>query len=53
VFSVNGRTRHPTIHCPVLTTLADRWGLEQLTVEFVYPCGTPDSPVRPNIADFL
>jgi hypothetical protein len=37
------RTGHPTIHCPVLAKSADHWGLEQLTIEFACPCGTPDS----------
>jgi hypothetical protein len=39
------RTRHSTVHCPLSATLADRWGLELLTVEVVYLCGAPDSPV--------
>jgi hypothetical protein len=45
------RTWHPAIHCPVLATSADRWGLEKLTIEFVCPCGAPNSPVRPDVAD--
>jgi hypothetical protein len=39
------RIRHSTIHCPVRAMSADRWGLELLTVEVVYPFGAPDSPV--------
>jgi hypothetical protein len=47
------RTGHCTVHCPVHATSADRWGSEQLTVEVVCPCGALDSPVRPDIADYL
>jgi hypothetical protein len=43
------RTGHPTIHCLVPATLADCRGLEQSTVEFVCPCGAPDSPVAHRI----
>jgi hypothetical protein len=39
-------TRHDTVHCPVRTTAADRWGLERLTIEFLYPLATPDSLVH-------
>jgi hypothetical protein len=42
-----------TIHCPVCATSADCWGLELLSVEFVYPFGAPDSPVRPDVVDCL
>jgi hypothetical protein len=42
------RTGHCTVHCPVPAMSADRWGLEQLTVEFTCPCGATDSPVRPD-----
>jgi hypothetical protein len=38
-------TRHYTVHSSVCATLADRWGLELLTVEFNRPCGASDSPV--------
>jgi hypothetical protein len=38
-------TGHYTIHCLVHATSADRWGLELLTVEVVYPCGAPDNRV--------
>jgi hypothetical protein len=38
-------TGHSTVHCPVRATSADRWGLEQLAIEFAYPCGAPDSSV--------
>ena len=34
-------------------TSADRWGLELLTVEYFYPFGASDSPVRFDIADCL
>jgi hypothetical protein len=47
------RTGHCTIYYPVHATPADRWGLEQLAVEFAYPCGASDSPVRPDVADCL
>jgi hypothetical protein len=39
------RTGHSTVHCPVCATSADRWGLEQSTVDFACPCGAPDGPV--------
>jgi hypothetical protein len=29
------------IHCPVIATSDDRWGLELLTVEDLYPRGAP------------
>jgi hypothetical protein len=45
------RIGHPTVHCMVPATSADRWGLEQSTVEFACPYGTLDSPVRPDVAD--
>jgi hypothetical protein len=45
------RTGHCTIHCPLPVTSADCWDLEQSTVEFAYPCGTLDSPVRPDVAN--
>jgi hypothetical protein len=38
-------TGHPTIHCQVPATSADRWGLEQSIVEFTYRCGASDNPV--------
>jgi hypothetical protein len=38
-------TRHNTIHCPVRATPVDRWVLELLTIEFLCPLATPDSPV--------
>jgi hypothetical protein len=47
------RIGHCIVHCPVRVMSANRWGLEQLTVEFVYPCGTLDSPVQPDIVDCL
>jgi hypothetical protein len=47
------RTKHYTVHCPMRATSADRWGLELLTVEVVYPFGAPDSPVRLDVADYL
>jgi hypothetical protein len=47
------RTRHSTVHCLVRATSADRWGLELLSVEVVYPFGAPDSSVRPDVVDCL
>jgi hypothetical protein len=47
------RTGQSTFHCPVRATSVDRWGLELLTVEVVYPYGAPDSPARSDIADCL
>jgi hypothetical protein len=38
-------TGHCTIHCPVRATLAERSGLELLTVEVFCPLAAPDSPV--------
>jgi hypothetical protein len=38
-------TGHGTVHCPVLATSADRWGLERLTVEVPRPLVAPDSLV--------
>jgi hypothetical protein len=43
------RIGHSTVHCPVRATSANRWGLELLTVEVVYPFGAPDSPVAHRI----
>jgi hypothetical protein len=37
---------HGTVHCPVRAISADRWGLEQLTVEVPCPLAAPDSPVH-------
>jgi hypothetical protein len=34
----------------VRATSADRWGLERLTVEVLYPFAAPDSPVRSDFA---
>jgi hypothetical protein len=34
-------------------TSADRWGLEQLTIEVIYPFAAPDSLVQPIITDCL
>jgi hypothetical protein len=45
------RTKHPTVHCPMPVTSAERWGLEQLIVEFACPCGAPNSLVRPDVDD--
>jgi hypothetical protein len=50
---VDGHTRHSNVHCPVSAMLADRWGLEVLTVEIFCLLAAPDSPVRPSIADYL
>jgi hypothetical protein len=47
------RTGHSTVHCVVRATSADRWGLEQSTVDFVCPCGALDSSMRVDIADCL
>jgi hypothetical protein len=38
-------TGHDTVHCPVRATLADRWGLEWLTVEVLCRLATTDSLV--------
>jgi hypothetical protein len=38
-------TRHDTVHSPVPAIPADRWGLEQLTVEVLCLLAAPDSPV--------
>jgi hypothetical protein len=46
-------TEHGTVHCPVRATLANHWGLELLNIEVICPCGAPDIPVRPDIADCL
>jgi hypothetical protein len=35
------RTGHCTVHCPVRAMSVDRWGLELLFVEVVYPFGAP------------
>jgi hypothetical protein len=43
------RTRHSTVHCPVRATSADRWGLELLTIEVIYPFSAPDSLVAHRI----
>jgi hypothetical protein len=43
-------TGHGTVHCPVIATSADRWGLERLTVEVFCPFAAPDSLVR---SDFV
>jgi hypothetical protein len=43
------RTGHDIVHCSVRATAADRWGLELLTVEVVYPCGSLNSPVAHRI----
>jgi hypothetical protein len=37
----------------VRATSADRWGLELLAVEDFCPFGTPYSPVRSDIIDYL
>jgi hypothetical protein len=42
-------TGHSTVHCTVSATLADRWGLERLTVEVLCLLAAPDSPVYPDI----
>jgi hypothetical protein len=54
------RTRHCTVHYLVRATSTDRWGLEQLSVEIICPCGTQDSPVAHwtvwcnlTVSDFL
>jgi hypothetical protein len=47
------RTRHSIVHCPVRATSVDRWGLELLNAEIVYPFGAPNSLVRPDVADCL
>jgi hypothetical protein len=36
--------RTGSVHCLVPTTSADRWGLEQLTVEVFCPLAAPDMP---------
>jgi hypothetical protein len=41
-----------TVHYPVCATSADRWGLEQLTVEVLCLLAAPDSPVRSASALF-
>jgi hypothetical protein len=46
-------TGHSTVHYLVRAMLADRWGLELLTVEDFCPFGAPDSPVWSGIADCL
>jgi hypothetical protein len=38
-------TGHGTVHCPMLATSADRWGLERLTIEVLCPLATLDNPV--------
>jgi hypothetical protein len=43
-------TEHDTVHCPVRATSADRWGLEQLTVEVFCPLAAPDSLVCSDFA---
>jgi hypothetical protein len=50
--SVDGHTGK-SVQCLVHATSVDRWVLERLTVEVVYPFATPDSPVRPVVADCL
>jgi hypothetical protein len=47
------RTGPPIVQCPVPATSADRWGLEQSTIEFTCPCGAQDSPVQPNVVDYF
>jgi hypothetical protein len=47
------RTGHCTVHCSVCAMSVDHRGLEQSTVDFAYPYGAPDSPVRPDVADCL
>jgi hypothetical protein len=42
-------TGHDTVHYLVPTTLEDRWGLEQLTVEDPCPLVASDSPVAHQI----
>jgi hypothetical protein len=39
------RTGHSTVHCLVRAMSADHWGFEQSAIDFVCPCGAPDSPV--------
>jgi hypothetical protein len=46
-------TGHGTVHYPVRATSADCWGLEQSTVEFTCHCGALDSPVAPDVTDYL
>jgi hypothetical protein len=43
-------TGHGTVHYLVRATSADRWGLEQLTVEVLCPLVAPNSPVRSDFA---
>jgi hypothetical protein len=43
-------TGHDTVHCLVRATLADRCGLERLTVEVLCPLAAPDSSVRSDFA---
>ena len=42
---IDGHNEHYTVHFFVSATSADRWGLEQLTVEVFYLLAAPDSPV--------
>jgi hypothetical protein len=44
--TVRWYTGHGTVHCPVRTMSADRWGLERLTVEVLCPLAALNSLVR-------
>jgi hypothetical protein len=43
--TVQWRTGHDIVHCPVRATSADRWGLERLTIEVLCPLVALDSSV--------
>jgi hypothetical protein len=43
-------TGQSTVHYPVSAMSADRWGLEQLTVEVLCPLAALDSPVCSDFA---
>jgi hypothetical protein len=48
--TVRWYTGHGTVHCLVLATSTDRWGLEWLTIEVLCPLVAPDSLVPSDFA---